>query len=180
VESLGSKLRVLRKERGLSLQQLSIKAGCSASFISMVENDQVDPSISRLKGIAEGLGYTIIDLFQNSSNETVIFRKNKRKRIEFQTSKTAVEPLVPSGAEKKLDARLAVIYPGGSSEGYYRHAGEEFGLILKGQLELIIEGVQHLLEEGDSFYFQSTRNHRFKNPGAEETLVIWVNHPASF
>lgn len=180
MKTLGEKIRMLRKDKGLSLQQLSARAGCSASFISMVENDQVDPSISRLKGIAEGLGYTIIDLFQNGAQEEVVMRKRDRKRIEFQTSKTAVEPLVPPGAEKIIDARLAIIYPGGSSEGYYRHAGDEFGLVLKGQLDLIIEGVQYLLTEGDSFYFSSTRNHSFSNPGDEETHVIWVNNPASF
>jgi len=65
---LGFKLKTLRKERGLSLQALSKKVGCSASYISMVENDKVDPSISRLKSLAAGLGYTIIDLFQNGIN----------------------------------------------------------------------------------------------------------------
>ena len=180
MESLGPKLRSLRKERGLSLQKLSKKAGCSPSYISMVENEKVDPSISRLKRIAEGLGYTIIDLFQNESNNAVVIKKYQRRRIEFPRSKTAVEPLVPSFSEKQLDARLAIIYPGGSSEGYYRHAGEEFGLVLKGELELVIDGVKYQLQKGDSFFFPSTQNHRFSNPGDEETLIVWVNHPASF
>lgn len=179
-ELLGFKLKTLRKERGLSLKALSKKAGCSPSYISMLENNQIDPSISRLKRIAEGLGYTIIDLFQNGSNEAVVIKKKQRQRIEFPQSKTAVEPLIPSGSKKQLDARLAIIYPGGSSEGYYRHAGEEFGLMLKGKMELVIDGIEYLLEEGDSFFFPSTQNHRFKNPGDKDALVVWVNHPASF
>lgn len=180
MDKLGPRLRSLRADLNLSLKQLSERAGCSASYLSMVENEKVDPSISRLKRIAEGLGVTIIDLFQNNGHQDVVIRKQERRRVEFPRSKTAVEILVPPISEKQLDARLAIIHPGGSSEGYYRHAGEEFGLITKGRLELVIEGVTYHLNEGDSFFFPSTMNHRFSNPGDEDTFVVWVNHPASF
>jgi transcriptional regulator with XRE-family HTH domain len=180
MKSLNSKLKDLRTQKGLSLKQLGIKAGCSASYLSMVENGQVDPSISRLKAIAAALGCTIIDLFSDEIQQNVVIRKSQRNRIEFPQSKTAVEPLIPTGNDRQLDARLAIIYPGGSSEGYYRHAGYEFGIILQGKLELIIENVEYLLNEGDSFFFPSTQSHKFNNPGIEDTIVVWVNHPASF
>lgn len=178
---LGSQLRTLRKTKGLSLDKLSKLAGCSLSYLSLVENGKVDPSISRLKRIANALGITIIDLFQSHNGPEVVIRKKNRIRGEFTHSKTAVEILVPPLPEsKKMDARLAIIHPGGGSEGDYYHPGEEFGLILKGKLELTINGISYQLEEGDSFYFNSTRRHGFQNLGSEDTLVVWVNHPPSW
>jgi transcriptional regulator with XRE-family HTH domain len=180
MDLLGPKLRALRKAKKLSLKQLADRAGCSPSYLSMVENNKVDPGVSRLKKIADALDMTIVDLFQPQTGQRLLIRKDERIRAEFSGSKTRIEILVPQLPNKQMDARLAVIYPGGSSEGDYRHPGQEFGLVLKGVLELSVDGISYLLEEGDSFYFESTRNHRFRNPGNADTLVVWVNHPPSW
>lgn len=178
---LGSQLRTLRKKKGLSLEKLSRLAGCSLSYLSLVENGKVDPSISRLKRIANALDITIIDLFQSHSSQEIVIRKKNRIYGEFTHSKTAIEILVPPlPVNKKMDARLATIHPGGGSKGDYYHPGEEFGLVLKGKLELTVDGIPYQLEEGDSFYFDSTRRHCFQNLASEDTLVVWVNHPPSW
>ena len=180
MDQLGSKLRALRKDRNLTLKEIAKRAGCSPSYLSMVENGKVDPGISRLKRIVDGLGITIVDLFQTQSSSKVIIRKRERIQAEFPRSKTRIEILISQYAEKQMDARLAIISPGGSSEGNYQHPGAEFGLVLKGMLELTIDGLTYQLMEGDSFYFSSTSNHCFSNPGKEDTVVVWVNTPPSW
>jgi transcriptional regulator with XRE-family HTH domain len=180
MDLLGPKLKSLRKSKNLSLKQLAERSGCSPSYISMVENNKVDPGVSRLKKIADALEMTIVDLFSTQAGERLIIRKDERIKAEFSGSKTRIEILVPQLPQKEMDARLAVIYPGGNSEGDYRHPGQEFGLVLKGSLLLSIDGIDYVLAEGDSFYFESMRNHRFRNPGEEDTVVVWVNHPPSW
>lgn len=177
MDELGNRIKSLRKAINLSLMELSDRAGCSASYLSMVENSKVDPSISKLKQIAEGLGITINDLFRDESRKDVIIRKADRVKIAFPQSKTDIEILTPDMPDRALDARMVIIQPEGSSEGGYRHEGEEFGLIYQGNLELTISGQMHLLQPGDSFYFKSTKDHSFRNPGKEETRVVWVNQP---
>ncbi|MCD4715175.1 MAG: cupin domain-containing protein [Desulfobacterales bacterium] len=180
MDQLGHKLRSLRKQRGLSLKKLGERINCSTSYLSMVENGKVDPGISHLKKIANGLDVTIVDLFQKHDGQKVVIRKEDRIQAEFNRSKTKIEILVPQLPNKLMDARIANIYPGGSSEGDYRHPGEEFGLVLKGRLELTIDGDVYELREGDSFYFSSNGNHCFRNPGKDNTMVVWVNTPASW
>jgi len=181
MSELGSKLKSLRKNKGISLAELSKLAKCSLSYLSMVENGKVDPSISRLKNIATALNITVIDLFQSENNNDIILRKRDRIRGEFANSKIDMEILVPPHSkDKKIDARLTIIHPGGGSRGDYFHPGEEFGLLLKGRLELIIDGVSYQLEEGDSFYFSSNRRHSFRNLVNEDTIIVWVNHPPSW
>ncbi len=180
MDHLGDKLRSLRKQRNLSLQELAKLADCPPSYLSMIENNKVDPSISRLKKIAEGLGITIIDLFREDTYNGFILRKQNRVRVPLPKSKTELEILAPDLPDKQIDARLAIVHPGGGSEGYYDHQGEEFGLVLEGSLELVINGKAHQLKQGDSFYFRSEIKHRFKNKGRQDAIVLWVNHPPSF
>lgn len=180
MESLGTKIRALRKSQGFSLKQLAERVGCTASYLSMVENERLDPSVSRLKKIVDALGKTIVDLFGEPGDGDIIVRKEKRARAAFPGSKLLIEILVLQAPNKKMDARLAIVAPGGGSEGDYRHPGEEFGLVLKGTLELTVDGASYQLQEGDTFYFHSTRNHRFRNNGDHETQVLWVNHPPSW
>jgi len=180
VDALGSKLRTLRKQQGLSLKQLAARVGCTPSYLSMVENERLDPSVSRLKKVVDALGKTIVDLFGDSADGNVIVRKEKRAKVSFPGSKLFIEILVLQSPDKKMDARLATIAPKGGSEGDYSHPGEEFGLVLKGTLDLTVDGTLYHLEEGDAFYFHSTQKHRFRNNGSEEAQVVWVNHPPSW
>lgn len=180
MEHLGARLRELRKLKNLSLRQLAEVAGCASSYLSMVENGKIDPGISRLKRIADGLGITLVDLFQNQPDSKVVLRKSERVQGAFRGSRTRIEILVPRVPDRKMDARLAIISPGGSSEGNYRHPGEEFGLVLSGRMELSVGGATYLLSKDDSFYFSSALDHSFVNTGIEDAVVLWVNHPASW
>lgn len=180
LDGLGTKLRSVRKNRNLSLKQLAERIGCSPSYLSMVENGKIDPGISRLKKIVDSLEITIVDLFQSQTNEKVVTRRQERIVAQLSRSKTRIEILIPQFFGNQLDARLAIICPEGSSEGDYKHPGEEFGFVLEGILELVVDGMVYQLTEGDSFHFSSSRDHSFRNPGTEDTKVLWVNHPPSW
>jgi quercetin dioxygenase-like cupin family protein len=71
--------------------------------------------------------------------------------------------------------------PGASSEGAYQHEGEEFLYMLSGSLEIILDGDKFFeLNAGDSFYFESRRPHSWRNISSGETVLIWINTPATF
>ncbi|MBE3584743.1 helix-turn-helix domain-containing protein [Desulfofundulus thermocisternus] len=53
--SLGDKIRILRSEKNLSLQELASRAGISLSYLSEIERGTVYPALSTLKRIAEAL-----------------------------------------------------------------------------------------------------------------------------
>ena len=83
-----------------------------------------------------------------------------------------------AGALELLSCRLP---PGPTSgEHPYTHQGEEAGLVLRGQLELWVDGKTFRLNVGDSFGFPSSLPHRYRNPGNEEAEIIWAITPPSF
>ena len=55
-----------------------------------------------------------------------------------------------------------------------------FLYMLKGTLEVWLDEVEHVLEEGDSFWFESNRGHRWFNPTMSPTVILWVNTPPTF
>ena len=86
-----------------------------------------------------------------------------------------------AGLGKHRDGAASV--PDRARRGQRRalHArGRRIHLVLRGELEIALDGEEYLLKPGDSFYFESATPHRWKNPGRKETWVLWVNTPPTF
>jgi quercetin dioxygenase-like cupin family protein len=77
---------------------------------------------------------------------------------------------------------LSCRFPPGASSGEepYSHSGEEAGVVIRGRLELWVDGRTVTLEAGDSFGFKSVLPHRYRNPGPDEAEVIWAITPPSY
>jgi quercetin dioxygenase-like cupin family protein len=73
-----------------------------------------------------------------------------------------------------------IINPGGGSRGAYSHVGEEFGIVLRGQLEINLNGKNHQVKKNQSFYFSSQDSHRWSNPGKNKAVILWVVSPPTF
>jgi len=59
INEIADKIRDLRKEKGLTLKDLSTKTGLSVSFLSQVENGASSLAITSLKKIAEAFDVTM-------------------------------------------------------------------------------------------------------------------------
>ena len=181
MQELGPKLHKIRKTKKMTQTNLAKLAGCSVTYISMLENSKVEPSISQLQKITKALGITIVDLFRGSSTQEVVVREHERIVWDFTEAKIHNELLMPTiPSEKQIDARLCILHPSGGSGGDLYHPGEEFGLVLQGSLELTVNEKTYMLGEGDSFYFLSTSKHRFRNTGEEDAVILWINHPPTW
>ena len=60
------------------------------------------------------------------------------------------------------------------------HVGEEIGLVVKGKICVTLDGVQHILKEGDSIYFSATIPHMIENIADSEAVLFWVMTPPNF
>ena len=88
-------------------------------------------------------------------------------------------PLVPGRQMRLLREQYA---PGASSgeEPIVHTEGEECGLVVRGTIELTVDGQISILNAGDGYYFPTTQPHRFRNIGADEAEIISANTPANF
>lgn len=183
-ETLGKQLHRIRRRAGLSLKEVSERAGCSESLLSKVENGRANPSLSMLHRIAAALGTSMAGLFDTGGNGgRVVIQRHERPRIRLQSSNTreiVLERLVPEDGDHLLQANIHVIAPGGDSHGAITHEGEELGYVLEGILELTVEGRVHRIQAGDCFVFRSELPHGYRNIGDAEARILWVNTPVTF
>ena len=162
--NVGRKIRDLRKSKGLSLKQLAEGAGVSASLVSQIENNRVDPSLSTLRKIALTMGVPVFALIAESSPEDAsLVPKEKRRRVSFPRGGLEYE-VIHSELTKKMGIMIGTLQPGGmTSEEPLAHDGEECLVILKGGLRVEFQQSQRELKEGDSLYFESSAPHRLVN-----------------
>jgi proline racemase len=177
-DMLGPRVRTLRTSRGMSLRELANKAGVAASYMSMFERGSAYPSPSHLNAIARAMGLTLADLL--GSTETggrPIIRKGDGRMVGSFGPGVSIEQLTVG--EQLMDCEIWTIQPGAESEGFYTHAGQELIHVLAGTFEFALDGQgPETLHAGDSAYFDSTRQHRWRNPGREPAVLLWVNTDA--
>src|SRR3990172_11017784 len=175
--TISNRLKKLREESKLSLRDLGERTGLSASFLSQVELGQVSPSIASLENIAIALNVHITHFFDDQTKpDSIVMRKNERKRIYSQGSKAIIQPLAHKISKKKIEPFMLTLEIGGESgeHPYSSHHGEEFGIIINGKVSFILDGKEYTLGKGDSVYFNSTRPHKWENVGKKEAIIMLV------
>ncbi len=180
---VGAEIRGLRKARNLTLSHLAAASGLSVGYLSMVEREKAMPSIKALISIAHALGVTISWFFDadavSPQERGLVVRRSRRRRIDYSTG--IVDELLSPSLKGSLELVLCRMAPGASSgEEPYSHTSEEAGVVVRGRLELWVDGQRVSLETGDSFGFDSSRPHRYWNPGPDETEVVWAITPPSY
>ncbi|WP_461210907.1 helix-turn-helix domain-containing protein [Desulfocurvus sp. DL9XJH121] len=182
--NLGVRIRHRRTLMNMRLADLAAEVGCSESMLSKIEHGKANPSLKMLHRIAKALDIAAGALFYQSDEEDCLARKGTRPLLSISTLRSGtdivLEALIPHAAGRLLASNIHIVQPGGHTDGEYTHEGEDLGYILEGQLELHLDDKVHILNEGDSFYFQSDKKHGYRNPGTTVAKVLWVNTPPSF
>jgi DNA-binding transcriptional MerR regulator/quercetin dioxygenase-like cupin family protein len=175
--AIGAHLRQLRARRRLSLAQVAEAVGVSVGFLSALERSQMSGSVGTLRKLARFYKTNILDFFDASGTSSRQVRPADRKVLE---AGEGVRMELLAWGNTVMEPHLFRIAPDAGSGDPYTHEGEEFIYVLRGDLEIVVEGEAYRLKPGDSFYFESATPHRWKNPGRKETWVLWVNTPPTF
>jgi len=175
---VGPRLRRLRLRRGYSLARVAHAAGVSVGFLSALERGQMSASVATLRRLARFYRLNILSLFDPTQANPGRVRPQERKVLE---AGPGVRMELLSWGNTVMEPHLFRVAPDSGSGESYAHEGEEFLFVMRGCLEISLDGGEALrLEEGDSFYFESSTQHRWSNPGKKEAWVLWVNTPPTF
>jgi DNA-binding transcriptional MerR regulator/mannose-6-phosphate isomerase-like protein (cupin superfamily) len=175
---VGARLRRMRLRKGYSLSKVARAAGVSVGFLSALEREQMTASVATLRRLARFYRINILALFNPSEANPGRVKPADRKVLD---AGPGVRMELLAWGNTLMEPHLFRIAPSAGSGESYAHDGEEFLYILKGKLEISLpNGEIQQLAEGDSFYFESTNEHHWKNPGKTETLVLWINTPPTF
>jgi transcriptional regulator with XRE-family HTH domain len=174
---LGVRVRDLRKERGLTLEELAEVSGVSRAMISKLERGEKNPTLVIAARLAEGLGVSLSRLAGvEERREVVVVPREGRtvlRDLETGFERQSLSPTFPGrGVEF-----LRNVVPEGSTSGDFpphRKGVEEHIVVERGELEAILDGEGYLLREGDALYFAADVPHRFDNVGRGECAYYLV------
>jgi len=182
MKEIAEKLKAFRLANRMTLKQLANKAGCTDAYLSQLERGRANPSIMILKKIASALQVKVVDFFVEPEidENDVVCKEGERVDIRFKRGDAKIQMLVRGIRNKRMQPFYTTIEPGGGSKGSYSHIGEEFGIVLQGELEVNLKGEPYRVKKNESFYFSSQEPHSWLNPGKKKTVVIWVVSPPTF
>ena len=179
---VGERLQSIRKLKGLSQRELAKRAGVTNSTISMIEKNSVSPSISSLKKVLGGIPMSLMEFFsldlEPENAAQVVYRADELSDL---SSGPVVMKLIGKAHPGRNLTFLSETYPPGADTGEEMlvHEGEEAGILIEGRLELSVGSQTYILESGDSYYFESSKPHRFRNPFDLQARLISATTPAN-
>jgi transcriptional regulator with XRE-family HTH domain len=182
--AIGEKLRALRLKKKMGLVELGKHTGLSAAMLSKVERGKLFPTLPTLLRISlvfsVGLDYFFAD--DQKRHTVAIVRKAERQRFPERPDGRDIsfhfESLDFAAVERKLNAYYAEFeaLPQGKPRTH-QHSGIEFLSVLRGKLELRIGTEEHVLEDGDSIYFDSSLPHSYRKVSQKPCGAIVVTVP---
>ncbi len=182
---LGGKVKTLRLKRGMTQNQLAKKMNVTASYISQLERNIITPSVDSLLILMEELqvdpghflspGKTITRRFiqPRSQRQPIILPGIGDDIVECQS-------LVDKNGNRRMQPMLVTMEPNSEITSHlFSQKGDEFILLLSGEMELDIENETYILREGDSIYLDSSIPDAWRNTGGKPAQAIWVLSPPS-
>ena len=178
---LGERLRFVRGRHKLSQRELAKRAGVTNSTISLIESNQMNPSVGALKRILDGIPMGLAEFFAIEPD-----RPRKAFYRADELTEIGKGPISYRQVGDNLFGRslqiLKECYQPGADTGKVPlvHDGEEGGIILSGRLEVTVDDERRILGPGDAYYFESRRPHRFRCVGPVPCELISACTPPTF
>ncbi|MGN6315524.1 helix-turn-helix domain-containing protein [Trinickia sp.] len=176
---VGARLRALRTEQGLSVNELAMRAGVSVGTVSQVERNKANPSVRILERLRQALSVPLSALLEadDAVSDPVVgdFVRKAAERPLFDVGNLGMqkELLSPHG-DHDLKLMIILLPAGAGSDEVLVGVGEKAGLVLEGTVVLNVGDRRAVLRTGDSFQFKSTVPHSVRNESSEMARVLWV------
>ena len=180
---IGNRIRELRKDAKLTMQELASRIGVTQGYISQVERGLIEPSLAAIRKISEELHVPIVSLFADDHNgEAVVTPKEKRKIVTFQGINIMYEFCTPFTRAERMPSKMEMIYielqphSWGSEDGMV-HEADECCYVLEGVIEYHVNHNVYTAYKDGTIYVPQNNWHRLYNPGDTLARAIVVITP---
>ncbi|MGH4139392.1 helix-turn-helix domain-containing protein [Clostridium sp.] len=180
IAEISGKIRNLRKEKNLTLKDLSVKTGLSVSFLSQVENGYSSLAITSLKKIAEALNVTMNYFFKAPGKHNFLVKSEEEKTFKIEGSNSEFIRISGDFPGRKIESLIVILPPKEMHGSSSNHPGEEFVYVLEGALIVNLSGTDYLVKAGDSIQYPSTTDHSWLNPLNQNTKLLSITTPLIF
>jgi quercetin dioxygenase-like cupin family protein len=178
---VGERVQRVRESRGLSLNDISLRTDIDVSMLKQIEEGTFAPPLGMVIKLAKALEMKIGYFISGEEDRAyTIVRRDDRKVVSRYDSKRAkyygyeYESLAPHKKDRHMEPFLVTLEPAETEEERSAHDGQEFIFVLEGNMEVRLGEEIHILEPGDTIYYDSTIPHLVKCHGTKTTKILAV------
>lgn len=187
-DAVGERVRAARAASGMTVRELARRIGVSASHVSQVERGIGAFSVPALYSVARELGVSMSELLEPPSppaTSTPASASGRDLAVSGIVQRAADHPSIKLSSGPRWSRLTVVSEPDVEFlEVVYaprtvaplediRHEGREYGVVITGRLNVVVDGAETVLGPGDSIVFDSDLPHRFWNDSDDEVTAIW-------
>ncbi len=177
VEEIGQKIKLLRQEKGLTLEELSNLTGFDLKFLGNIETNKIQPQLGTVIKLSKALDSAFGRLVSGVGNRLYsITRKDEQKVVSRSTAQKGkkqayiYKSLAPEVKGRHMEALIVQLEENPEQE-ISIHEGEEFIYVLDGVVALMIDEEVFELDPGDSVYYLSTTPHQIAAKSGKATIL---------
>jgi transcriptional regulator with XRE-family HTH domain len=180
IVQISNKLKSIRKEKNLTLQDIADRAGVTKGLISQIENSRTIPSllvlIQIVKALEVGLDEFFNDLsFYGNEGKLLVQRKEDYQKFEKEPASgyEYFRIFTKKVNQSTIDIVLLEIQPGASRD-FVQTDAFEYKYIISGSVRYIFRDQEIELREGDSMLFDGRMEHNPVNTGNSPAKMLVV------
>lgn len=170
---IGDTLRQRRRQLGLSMAEVAQRSDLSVGYISQLERDLANPSITALMRVCEVLGLSMDYFMQVREVSGHHFPRRDREPFQLQKDGPVYDRISGQFPSSVMNA-VVVTLPPHHTASPVKHAGEEMLYVMRGKVEFILGDELLVLGPGDSVHLPSTTLHGLSNPFDAPATVLWA------
>lgn len=178
--AIGHRVRAARKEKEITLDVLAETTGFSKSYLSQIENAKREPTIGTLTKIAHAMGVDALFLISGvreeaEGKEFTVVRADERRVMPsaFRQKGLKYESLAYKKHDRIMDAYIVEMGPD-FPDDTRPWQGQEFTFVLEGTHEFMYDGKSYIMNEGDAYYFDSTKVYKGRRIGDKPARIVVV------
>ena len=175
---IGEKIKNLRILCDLTQEELADRTELTKGYISQLENGLTSPSIATLIDILSALGTNLKEFFSDEDDEKIVFSEDDY--FEKDNDDHLITWLVPNAKKNEMEPIRVTLKPHSQTEVDYPHDGQEFGYVIDGEIVLVVGKQTYNLKQGETFYFETDKQHYIMNRTNKSACIIWVSSPPNF
>ncbi len=175
---IGIKIKQLRTQKGLTLEELASRCELTKGFLSQLERNLTSPSIATLNDILEALGTTLSEFFSEAKDEKIVFKEDDFFVDEREGYK--VNWIVPNSQKNEMEPVLIELEAWQKTLELNPNDGDGCGIVPEGRVTLVNGDKEYFVKKGETFYLNGRDFHYLRNDRKTAAKVLWVSTPPLF
>lgn len=172
---IAQNLKILREERRVSLDYVAKLSGVSKSMLGQIERGEVNPTVSVVWKIANGMKISFTQLMSRPEAEIELVSKSDIQPLLEDNGRFRNYPIFPFDDTRRFEVYTLEIDGGGQLNAEAHPQGTlEFITVFTGEIRIYIDEESFTVAAGNSIRFKADKPHGYLNPGSERCILSMV------